>query len=302
MGKEKISEKEELNRILDKPMDMLTKEDSAAIVQALISRILIEYRKSDRSGIYAKTQTEMAYNSNKIEGSTLTPEQTSSLFTTGTLRSDGEIVYRAKDIEEMTGHFSMFNHMLKNWEQPLTEQLIKEFHYHLKAGVFEDRANGYPVGEYKNRVNCVSDIQVANPDRVQLYMQELIRRYENIREVTISNLAKLHADYEKIHPFQDGNGRTGRMILFKECLRKGIIPILIRDTDKEKYYFSLNRAQKENDYKYLIDYFIKEQEYYFGKIKEFLWNYKKKSSKEVTLAEKQDVDEFLTLDNHVHQE
>lgn len=302
LKKEIKTETEELNKILDKSLDMLTKEDSGKIVQALISRMLIEYRKSDRSGIYAKTQTEMAYNSNKIEGSTLTPEQTTSLFTTGTLRSDGEVVYRAKDIEEMTGHFSMFNHMLKNWEEPLTEQLIKEFHYHLKAGVFEDQANGYPVGEYKNRVNYVSDIQVANPDRVGLYMQELINRYENIVEVTLSDLAKLHADYEKIHPFQDGNGRTGRIILFKECLRKRIIPVLIKDAEKEQYYFSLNKAQKENNYKYLIDYFVKEQDYYFGKIRKFLWNYNQKSSKEVTPAEKQDIDEFLTLDNPSHQE
>lgn len=263
----------ELNNVLDKSLDMLTKEDAVSIVQELIARMQIEYKKSDRSGIYAKTQTEMAYNSNKIEGSTLTPEQTHSLFTTGTLRSNGEIVYKAKDIEEMNGHFSMFNHMLKHWATPLTEQLIKEYHYHLKVGVFEDRANGYPVGEYKNRVNYVSDIQVANPAKVSDFMKELIEWYEAIENVTVSDLAKLHADFEKIHPFQDGNGRTGRMILFKECLRQGIIPIIIRDIDKESYYFSLNRAQNENDYKLLIDYFIKEQAYYLGKLKEFLWIY-----------------------------
>lgn len=163
-------ENRELNAILDKTLDQLSKADSLKIVQALITRMLIEYKKNDRSGIYAKTQTEMAYNSNKIEGSTLTPDQTASLFTTGTLRSDGETVYKAKDIEEMTGHFSMFNHMLKSWEQPLTEELIKEYHYYLKVGVFEDRANGYPVGEYKNRANYVSDIHIANPAKVQVYM------------------------------------------------------------------------------------------------------------------------------------
>lgn len=290
--------KEELNKILSKPVNMLTKEDSAEIVRELINRMTIEFKKNDRSAIYAKTQTEMAYNSNKIEGSTLTPAQTSSLFITGTLRSDGEIVYKAKDIEEMTGHFSMFNHMLINWEHPLTEQMIKEFHYHLKAGVFEDRANGYPIGEFRNRVNYVSDIQAAGPDQVPAYVKELLQRYENIETVTISDLAKLHADFEKIHPFQDGNGRTGRMILFKECLRKGIIPVLIRDTDKEKYYFSLNKAQKENNYTELVNYLGREQEYYFGKIKEFLWNYKQTSSKKIMDSKKDtDFDSFLTLGN-----
>lgn len=290
--------KEELNKILDKPVNMLTKKNSAEIVRELINRMMIEFKKNDRSGIYAKTQTEMAYNSNKIEGSTLTPAQTSSLFITGTLRSDGKIVYKAKDIEEMTGHFSMFNHMLINWEYPLTEQLIKEFHYHLKVGVFEDRANGYPIGEFKNRVNYISDIQVAGPAQVPAYVKELLQRYENIETVTISDLAKLHADFEKIHPFQDGNGRTGRMILFKECLRKGIIPILIRDIDKENYYFSLNKAQKENNYTELVDYLGREQEYYFGKIKEFLWDYKQTSAESIRDSKKDiDLDSFLTLGN-----
>lgn len=298
--KHKAVSEEELNGIFSMPINQLTKDNSFEIVQALISRMLIEYKKNDRSGIYAKTQTEMAYNSNKIEGSTLTPEQTNSLFITGTLRSNGEIVYKAKDIEEMTGHFSMFNHMLRNWEQPLTEQFIKELHYYLKAGVFEDQANGYPVGEYKNRVNYVSDISVAKPDKVSLYMQELVQRYENIKEVSVSVLARFHADFEKIHPFQDGNGRTGRMILFKECLRKGIVPILIRDTDKEEYYFSLNKAQKENKYEYLIKYFVKEQEFYYEKMREFLWNYQQTPIKEISLEEKKEANEFLTLDNSLH--
>lgn len=297
MEDKKMSHKEEFNDILNKQSSELTKEESVKIVQELIARMLIEFKKNDRSGIYAKTQTEMAYNSNKIEGSTLTPEQTSSLFNTGTLRSDGEVVYRAKDIEEMTGHFSMFNHMLTHWNWPLTEQLIKEYHYHLKAGVFEDRANGYPVGEYKNRMNYVSDIEVANPDKVQLYIQELLRRYENIKEVTIDDLARLHADFEKIHPFQDGNGRTGRMVLFKECLNKGIIPVIIKDTDKEKYYYSLNQAQKEKDYEALITYFKEEQQYYFRKIKEFLWNYDTPGNKPEESMKDDDLSDFLTLGN-----
>lgn len=262
-----------INDIISKNLNELSKEESRRVVDSLVKRMMIEYRKNDRSGIYAKTQTEMAYNSNKIEGSTLTPEQTESLFTTGTIRSDGEIVYRAKDIEEMTGHFSMFNCMLQTWDEPLTEELIKKYHYHLKAGVFEDIANGYPIGEYKNRVNMVSNISTVKPDQVHGYMAELLKRYSDVPEVTLRTLARFHADFEKIHPFQDGNGRTGRMIIFKECLKNGLIPVIIKDQDKEAYYHALNKAQTTQDLDGLAEYFRKEQEAYYEKVQGFLWEY-----------------------------
>lgn len=233
-----------INDIISKNLNELSKEESRRVVDSLVKRMMIEYRKNDRSGIYAKTQTEMAYNSNKIEGSTLTPEQTESLFTTGTIRSDGEIVYRAKDIEEMTGHFSMFNHMLQTWDEPLTEELIKKYHYHLKAGVFEDIANGYPIGEYKNRVNMVSNISTVKPDQVHGYMAELLKRYSDVPEVTLRTLARFHADFEKIHPFQDGNGRTGRMIIFKECLKNGLIPVIIKDQIKKRITMLLTKLRQ----------------------------------------------------------
>ena len=116
-------------------------------VEELIHRFEVEQQKNDRSGIYALTQRMMAYNSNKIEGSTLTEKQTASLFDTGTLSSEDAVI-RAKDVEEMTGHFLMFNEMLKTYDLPLSHELIKRYHYKLKSGVFEDLANGYPVGEY----------------------------------------------------------------------------------------------------------------------------------------------------------
>ena len=121
-------------------------------VKELINRFQIEFKKNDRSGIYGLTQRMLAYNSNKIEGSTLTEKQTASLFETGSLAQE-EILIRAKDVEEMTGHFMMFNEMLKTYDQPLSHELIKSYHFKLKSGVFEDMANGYLVGEYKNRRN-----------------------------------------------------------------------------------------------------------------------------------------------------
>lgn len=279
------------NEIIKKELQSLTVEEAAHVVKNLIDQLLIEFKKSDRSGIYAKTQTEMAYNSNKIEGSTLTPDQTASLFHTGTLRSSGEIVYRAKDIEEMTGHFSMFNKMLQTWDLPLTEDLIKSYHYHLKAGVFEDMANGYPVGEYKNRINMVSNIETARPDQVPGYMQQFLEKYAKRKETTVQVMAWFHAVFEKIHPFQDGNGRVGRMLLFKECLNNGLIPIIIRDDDKEQYYHALNQAQTCGKYEALVNYFQQEQERYYSVVRTFLLDYSQES--QMHISPMQDLEHFL---------
>lgn len=169
----------------------------------LIDRFIIERKKFDRSGVYAYTQRVMAYNSNKIEGSTLTPEQTASLFDNGTLpRSDD--YYRAKDVEEMNGHFLMFNYMLDTLEEPLSQKLIKQFHYELKSGVFEDRANGYAIGDYKQRPNMVGMYRTALPKEVPDEMEKLLVWYE-AQPKNMETLAKFHARYESIHPFQDGN-------------------------------------------------------------------------------------------------
>ena len=169
----------------------------------LLSRFRIEREKFDRSGVYAYTQRLLAYNSNKIEGSTRTEEQTASLFDNGTLPKSDDY-YRAKDVEEMNGHFLMFNKMLDTLDEPLSEELIKKFHYELKMGVFEDRANGYAIGDYKKRPNMVGIYQTVRPENVAGEMRLLMEWYHN-QEVDVFILAELHARYESIHPFQDGN-------------------------------------------------------------------------------------------------
>ena len=173
------------------------------ITRFLRERFYIERKKSDRSGIYAYTQRTLAYNSNKIEGSTLTEEQTASLFDTGVLPASDD-VYRAKDVEEMNGHFLMFNYMLDTLDRPLSQELIKRFHYELKSGVFEDRANGYAIGDYKKRRNIIGIYETVYPELVPVKMSELLGWYE-AQEVDLSVLAVFHARYESIHPFQDGN-------------------------------------------------------------------------------------------------
>ena len=162
----------------------------------------------------------------------------------------------------MTGHFLMFNEMLKTYNEPLSHELMKRYHYKLKSGVFEDIANGYPIGEYKNRRNIVSDITTALPEDVHARMTALLDEYNAADKHDLHGLAKFHADYEAIHPFQDGNGRTGRLILFKECLKNDIIPFVVNDSRKAEYYHALNTAQTKQDYSPLERFFREEQAEY----------------------------------------
>lgn len=234
----------------------------------LTDRFKIERKKFDRSGVYAYTQRLLAYNSNKIEGSTLTEEQTASLFDNGTLPKSDDF-YRAKDVEEMDGHFLMFNKMLDTLEEPLTEKLIKQFHCELKSGVFEDRANGYAIGDYKQRPNMIGMYQTTSPENVAREMFLLMEWY-NSQKVDIAILAEFHARYEGIHPFQDGNGRTGRLIIFRECLKNGIVPIIIENANRNEYLEGLKEYREEKKLDKLIGLFEKEQQFYLQKCKYFM--------------------------------
>lgn len=234
----------------------------------LLKRFKIERERFDRSGVYAYTQRLFAYNSNKIEGSTLTEEQTASLFDNGTLPKSDDY-YRAKDVEEMNGHFLMFNKMLDTLDEALLLDLIKQFHYELKAGVFEDRANGYAIGDYKQRPNMIGMYRTVRPENVAQEMNMLMDWYNN-QEVDISVLAEFHARYESIHPFQDGNGRTGRLILFRECMKNEIVPIVIEDANRNGYLEALKEYREEKALRKLISLFEKEQQFYLEKCKYFM--------------------------------
>ena len=235
---------------------------------ALIWCMATEQDCNDRSGIYGFTQRSLAYNSNKIEGSTLTEDQTAALFEEGFLPASQE-VYRAKDIEEMNGHFMMFNKMLTTIGEPLSEDMIKAFHYELKVGVFEDRANGYAIGDYKRRNNTVNNLNTTHPKDVAEKMGELIDRYHGIENKGLETIAMFHAAYELIHPFQDGNGRTGRIIMFRECLANDICPFIVQDKNRAVYVTSLKKAQTEEDYSDLVKYFEAEQAEFFERYQYF---------------------------------
>lgn len=237
-------------------------------INFLLERFQIEWKRRDRSGIYGFTQRLMAYNSNKIEGSTLTEEQTASLFDTGTLPKSDDY-YRAKDVEEMNGHFLMFNKMLETLDQPLSQELIKQFHYELKSGVFEDRANGYAIGDYKKRPNVVGMYETVLPSKVPEEMEKLLTWYTS-QNVSLEVLAELHARYESIHPFQDGNGRTGRIILFRECLRHNISPLIIEDAHRPEYLEALKEYREHGTLDKMLSLFQTEQEYYWSRCQYFM--------------------------------
>lgn len=240
---------------------------SKEFVDFLLERFQIEKEKFDRSGVYAFTQRLLAYNSNRIEGSTLTEEQTASLFDHGTLPKSDDY-YRAKDVEEMNGHFLMFNKMLDTLNEPLSQELIKQFHHELKSGVFEDRANGYAIGEYKQRSNMIGMYQTVRPEAVAQEMHLLMDWYGS-QEISITVLAEFHARYESIHPFQDGNGRTGRLILFRECLRNCMVPIVIEDVNRNEYLEALKEYREEKSLEKLADLFRKEQQFYLQQCQYF---------------------------------
>ena len=239
-----------------------------AFLDFLLERFRIEREKFDRSGVYAFTQRLLAYHSNRIEGSTLTEEQTASLFDNGTLPKSDDY-YRAKDVEEMNGHFLMFNQMLDTLDQSLSQELIKQFHYELKSGVFEDRANGYAIGDYKQRPNMIGMYQTVRPENVAQEMYLLMDWYHN-QKITISVLAEFHARYESIHPFHDGNGRTGRLILFRECLKNRMIPVVIENANRNEYMESLKEHREEKSLNKLTGLLEKEQQFYLEKCKYFM--------------------------------
>ena len=213
-------------------------------MQDLVQHLLM--RK--RGGIYGIMQITAAYNSNKIEGGLLSEEQVTEIFSQGQIMAGD---FRNKDVEEMQGHF----YMLDNLGKPLSPEIIKGMHRNLKEDVFEDLANGYAAGNWKTRRNTVGGITTAIPGEVPKRIEELL-----VNEVvTIDDIARFHVEFERIHPFQDGNGRVGRMIILKQCLDNNLIPIIILASDQEQYYKGLVSAQNQKDYSMLIELFEKEQ-------------------------------------------
>ncbi|MDR0646623.1 MAG: Fic family protein [Elusimicrobiota bacterium] len=192
-----------------------------------------------KGGLYHQTQVKMCYNSNRIEGSRLSEEQTRYIFETNTLNVPADDVANVDDIIEAVSHFSCFDYMLDIAEQNLSESIIKEFHRVLKSNTSDAKREWFRVGDYKAKPNMVGDVQTTAPAQVAAEISSLLAAYNGKRQISFEDIIWFHYQFEKIHPFQDGNGRVGRMIMFKECLKHGVVPFIIEETHKLFYYRGL---------------------------------------------------------------
>lgn len=219
-----------------------------------------------KGGIYHRTQVDLTYNSNHIEGSRLTHEQTRFIFETNTVGVEGEAV-RVDDIIETTNHFRCIDLVIDRAEERLSEGLIKELHALLKCGTSDSGKAWFAVGEYKRLPNEVGGSDTVAPEDVSREMKALLKWYNAIRRKSFEDIFDFHHRFEAIHPFQDGNGRVGRLVMFKECLANGFVPFIITDELKMFYYRGLQQWDSvrgylldtcltaQDNYKALLDYF-----------------------------------------------
>ena len=200
-------------------------------------------------GLYHELQVRMTYNSNHIEGSKLSEDQTRLIFETRTINATGGVP--VDDIIETVNHFRAIDYVIDVAEDELTEEIIKELHRILKQGTADASLSWFAVGDYKKRANVVGGRETAKPKDVPARMKALLSSYSAVDVITVDDIIAFHHDFESIHPFQDGNGRVGRLIALKECLHYGIVPFIIEDAKKAFYYRGLSEWEDEKGY--LID-------------------------------------------------
>ena len=230
-------------------------------------KILLEQKEMKlKGGIYHRTQIDLTYNSNHIEGSRLTHDQTRYIFETNTIGFEGESV-KVDDIVETTNHFRCIDMIIDKAEERLTEGFIKELHRILKSGTSDSLKSWFAVGDYKKIPNEVGGMETVAPENTKHEIVRLLKEYNAIKKKTFDDILDFHQRFESIHPFQDGNGRVGRLIMFKECLANGIVPFIITDELKMFYYRGLQQwphikeylrdtcLAAQDEYKVLLDYF-----------------------------------------------
>ena len=227
---------------------------------SILLDILQEQKLSKYSGgIYHKTQIDLTYNSNHMEGSLLTHDQTRYIFETNTIGVEKEVL-DVDDVIETVNHFRCIDVILDNAKAVLTEKFIKELHLILKNGTSDSRKDWFAVGDYKKMPNEVGGINTVLPEEVADKMKMLLKEYNGKEKKTFEDILDFHVKFERIHPFQDGNGRVGRLIMFKECLKYNIVPFIIEDNLKMFYYRGLKEWNSEKGY--LIDACLTAQDRY----------------------------------------
>lgn len=224
-----------------------------------------------KGGIYHRTQIDLTYNSNKIEGSRLTHDQTRYIFETNTIGVSKESI-NIDDIIETTNHFRCIDLIIEKANAKLTESIIKELHFLLKSGTSDSAKDWFNIGEYKKVPNEVGGNETCHPSKVALKMKELLANYNAIKDKTIEDIIDFHYNFEIIHPFQDGNGRVGRLLNFKECLANNIVPFIIDEELKFFYYKGLQEWNHINEY--LMDTCLTAQDNYKAILNYFEIGYK----------------------------
>ena len=241
------------------PADTLLPRNGKVKESPLLKRMKEEKDGKINGGIYHRTQIDLTYNSNHIEGSRLTHEQTRYIFETNTIGISDDSI-NVDDIVETTNHFRCIDLMIDFATDRLSEPLIKEFHRILKSGTSDSRKSWFNVGDYKKLPNEVGGNVTCPPEEVHTRMKALLSSYNAKKNKTLEDIIDFHHKFEAIHPFQDGNGRVGRLVMFKECLANGIVPFIITEELKLFYYRGLREWGKVNGY--LTDTCLTAQDYY----------------------------------------
>ena len=225
----------------------------------LLDILLDEKANKYSGGIYHKTQIDLTYNSNHMEGSRLTHDQTRYIFETNTIGIEKEVL-NVDDVIETANHFRCIDMIIDYAKATLTENFIKKLHLVLKNGTSDSRKDWFVVGDYKKMPNEVGGMETALPEEVADRMKKLLSEYNNQEEKALEDILNFHVKFECIHPFQDGNGRVGRLIMFKECLKYNIVPFIIEDNLKMFYYRGLKEWNNEKGY--LTDTCLTAQDQY----------------------------------------
>lgn len=244
-------------KLADPVMDKLCgyfscgKEDLRRIVSQnpVLQRLREEKEHRIPGGLYHELQIRMTYNSNHIEGSTLSEEQTRRIFETNTLGAEDDLA--VDDIIETVNHFRAIDYCIDVAEEALSEEIIKHLHYLLKMGTQAEKLTWFEIGDYKQRPNVVGGIKTSAPKEVPAAMKALIAVYLEKDTVSLEDIIEFHYRFEKIHPFQDGNGHVGRLIAFKECLKHNLVPFIIED--RKKYYYYPDFKEYESQPSFLLD-------------------------------------------------
>jgi Fic family protein len=242
------------------PDDALLPEKSKQ--KKFSNNVLLNHLKEQKDmklkgGIYHRTQIDLTYNSNRIEGSQLTHDQTRYIFETNTIGALKESI-NVDDIIETSNHFRCIDLIIEKAKAKLTESLIKELHFLLKSGTSDSRKDWFNVGAYKKMPNEVGGLETCKPQEVETQMKKLLLDYHNVEHKTFETIIDFHYQFEIIHPFQDGNGRVGRLILFKECLANNMVPFIIDDDLKMFYYRGLHEWSRVKEY--LLDTCLSAQD------------------------------------------